>query len=141
MSLKRFRKLEFISQQFDKNPIEFYGDPEAVIGIIGWGSTEGAIREARYMAEERGIKVRHLHPHSISPLPKRQISLFLLRLEHLIVVEENLTGQFAHYLKARFQVKPLSIRKCEGIPLTAEEIYEGIEKIARLTDEDTVEQF
>ena len=136
MSIKRFKKMEAISREFEKNPIEFYGDPEATIGIIGWGSTEGAIREARYEAEKNGIKIRHLHPHTISPLPHRQISLFLARLEHLIVVEENLSGQFTHYLKARFRINPQSIRKCQGIPLTAEEIYKGIEKVARLDNDE-----
>ncbi len=136
MSLKRFRKMEAISKEFEKNPIEFYGDPDATIGVIGWGSTEGAIREARYMAEKNGIKIRHLHPHTISPLPHRQISLFLARLDHLIVVEENLTGQFTNYLKAKFRINPQNIRKCQGIPLTAEEIYEGIEKVARLDNDE-----
>ena len=136
MSKKRFRKLEFISKQFEKNPIEFYGPPEAVIGIIGWGSTEGAIREARYLAAEQGIEVRHLHPHTISPLPARQISLFLLRLKYLLIVEENLTGQFAHYIKARFGVRPIGIRKCEGMPITSDEILRVIVKVAGIDYED-----
>lgn len=135
MSLKRFRKMAAMSRELEKNPIEFYGDPDAKIGIIGWGSTEGAIREARYLAEKKGIAVRHLHPHTISPLPTKQISLFLLRLENLIIVEENMTGQFAHYLQARFRMKPICIRKCEGTPLTPAEIYKGIVKVARLSDE------
>lgn len=136
MSKKRFRKLEFISKEFEKNPIEFYGKPDATIGIIGWGSTEGAIREARYLAEKNDICVRHLHPHTIYPLPSRQISLFLLRLKYLLVVEENLTGQFAHYLKAKFGIRPIGIRKCEGMPITPEEIYRVIVKVARIQDED-----
>ena len=136
MSRKRFRKLEYISKQFEKNPIEFYGNPDAVIGIIGWGSTEGAIREARYLAEDRGIAVRHLHPHTISPLPGRQISLFLLRLKYLLIVEENLTGQFAHYIKARFGVKSIGIRKCEGMPITSDEILRVIVKVAEIENED-----
>lgn len=136
MSKKRLRKLEFISKQFEKNPIEFYGPPDAVIGIIGWGSTEGAIREARYLAAEEGIELRHLHPHTISPLPSRQISLFLLRLKFLLIVEENLTGQFSHYIKARFGVKPIGIRKCEGMPITSEDILKVIIKVAGIDDED-----
>lgn len=136
MSKKRFRKLEFIARQFEKNPIEFYGPPDSNIGIIGWGSTEGAIREARYLAEQDGVETRHLHPHTISPLPSRQISLFLLRLKYLLIVEENLTGQFAHYIKAKFNVRPIGIRKCEGMPITPEEILRVILKVARIDDED-----
>lgn len=138
MSKKRFRKLDTVSRAFEKNPMETYGDPNNKIGIIGWGSTEGAIREARYLAEEKGVKARHLHPSTISPLPERQIANFLHRLDYLIVVEENLTGQFAHFIKAKFGVKPIEVHKCEGTPFTPHEIYNAIMKVARIADEDTI---
>jgi 2-oxoglutarate ferredoxin oxidoreductase subunit alpha len=138
MSRKRFRKMEVIARSFDANPIEIWGRPDAKIGILGWGSTAGAIREARYLAEERGIHVRQMHPHTLSPMPYRQISNFLVRLEHLIIVEENYTGQFAHHIKAHFGAKAIEIHKCEGIPITPEEILKGIEKVAGIIDEYSI---
>jgi len=138
MSRKRFRKMEVIARSFDTNPIEIWGRPDAQIGILGWGSTAGAIREARYLAEERGIHVRHMHPHTLSPMPHRQISNFLVRLEHLIIVEENYTGQFAHHIKAHFGAKAIELHKCEGIPITPEEILKGIEKVAGIIDEYSI---
>jgi len=138
MSKKRFRKLEQVSLAFERNPMETYGDPKAHIGIMGWGSTEGAIREARYLAEQKGVKIRHIHPHTISPLPERQISKFLHRLNHLILVEENLTGQFAHFIKAKFGVKPIEVHKCEGMPFTPDEIFNAIMKVAGIADEDNI---
>ena len=138
MSKKRFRKLDTVSRAFEKNPMETYGDPADKIGIIGWGSTEGAIREARYLAEGHGVRIRHLHPRTISPLPVRQISNFLHRLDYLIVVEENLTGQFAHFIKAKFGVTPIEVHKCEGTPFTPHEIYNAIMKVARIADEDSI---
>lgn len=138
MSKKRFRKLDQVSLAFERNPMETYGDPNVRIGIMGWGSTEGAIREARYLAEAAGVKIRHIHPHTISPLPERQISKFLHRLKHLILVEENLTGQFAHFIKAKFGVKPIEVHKCEGMPFTPDEIFNAIMKVARIADEDNI---
>jgi len=138
MSKKRQRKMEVISRSFDNNPLEAYGKPDAKIGIIGWGSTEGAIREARHLAEKEGVHVRHLHPHTISPLPVRQVSQFLVRLRQLIVVEENLSGQFAKYIKALFGVEPIRIYKCEGVPITPEEIYRGIMKVSRIVNEEYI---
>ena len=138
MSKKRFRKMEVIARSFDANPIEIWGRPDAQIGILGWGSTAGAIREARYLAEERGIYVRHMHPHTLSPMPHRQISNFLVRLEYLIIVEENYTGQFAHHIKAHFGVKAIELHKCEGIPITPEEILRGIERVAGIIDEYSI---
>jgi 2-oxoglutarate ferredoxin oxidoreductase subunit alpha len=138
MSRKRLRKLKVISKAFEKNPVEFYGDPEAKIGIIGWGSTEGAIREACTKAAAEGTQVRHLHPHTISPLPERQISIFLARLKHLIIVEENLSGQFAHFIRSQYGVDPIMIHKCEGVPITSEEVYRGIMKVGSVADEEHI---
>jgi len=138
MSRKRFRKLEMLSYKFEQNPREYYGSPEAKIGVIGWGSTEGAIREARYMAEENGILIRHLHPKVISPLPERQVRSFLVGLKYVIVVEENYTGQFAHFIKAKFGIVPIEIHKCEGVPISSQEIFNGIEKVASIVDEKNI---
>ncbi|TFG58731.1 MAG: 2-oxoacid:acceptor oxidoreductase subunit alpha [Spirochaetales bacterium] len=141
MSRKRLRKLKVIARSFDSNPIEIYGKPDAKLGIIGWGSTEGAIREARYLAKQHGIQVRHLHPHTISPLPERQINHFLAGLDYLVIVEENLTGQFANLIKAKFGVRAIEIHKCEGIPITPEEILAGLIKVGRIADEDNLTGF
>ncbi len=138
MSRKRFRKLETLSSKLEQNPREFYGSKDSKIGVIGWGSTEGAIREARYRAEEKGIVIRHLHPKVISPLPERQIRSFLVGLKYVIVVEENYTGQFAHFIKAKFGVRPIEIHKCEGVPISSQEIFNGIKKVARIADEKNI---
>jgi 2-oxoglutarate ferredoxin oxidoreductase subunit alpha len=138
MMRKRFKKLETLSNALEKNPPEYEGSEEAKIGVIGWGSTEGAIREARMLAEQRGILFRHLHPKVLSPLPERQVRHFLAGLKQVIMVEENFTGQFAHFIKAKFGVKPIEIHKSEGVPITPEEIFNGIEKVARIVDETTI---
>jgi len=138
MTRKRFKKLRRLSRDLEKNPPEYYGPERAKIGIIGWGSTEGAIREARYMAEEKGIPVRHLHPKVVSPLPDRRIEHFLSELSQVIVVEENYTGQFAHFVKGRFGVRPIEVHKCEGVPITPQEILTAVEKVAAIIDEEEI---
>ncbi len=138
MTRKRFSKLKALSNALEKNPKEYEGPVDADIGVIGWGSTEGAIREARLLAEKRGIIFKHLHPKIISPLPEGQIRNFLSGLKQVVMVEENYTGQFAHFIKAKFHIKPIEIHKCEGVPITPEEIYTGIEKVARIVDEENI---
>jgi len=138
MTKKRFSKLKYLSRAFDFNPPEYYGSEDAEIGVIGWGSTEGAIREARYLAEEKGILVRHLHPKEISPLPEKQIKHFLVGLKQVLVVEENYTGQFAHFVKAKFGIRPVEVHKCQGVPISPVEILEVIEKVARVVDEQNI---
>jgi len=138
MTRKRFKKLKYLSKAFESNPPEYYGSEEAEIGVIGWGSTEGAIREARYLAEEKGILIRHLHPKEISPLPEKQIKHFLVGLKQVLIVEENYTGQFAHFIKAKFGVHPVEVHKCEGVPISPVEILRVIEKVARVVDEENI---
>jgi 2-oxoglutarate ferredoxin oxidoreductase subunit alpha len=138
MTRKRFKKLSALSRALEKNPPEYYGPQDAEIGIIGWGSTEGAIREARYLAAEKGIVVRHLHPKLVSPLPDRRIEHFLAELTQVIVVEENYTGQFAHFVKGRFGVRPIEVHKCEGVPITPEEILAAVQKVAAIIDEEDI---
>jgi 2-oxoglutarate ferredoxin oxidoreductase subunit alpha len=138
MTQKRFKKLEVLSKALEANPPEYHGSADAKIGIIGWGSTEGAIREARYLAEERGIKVRHLHPKLLSPLPENRIRHFLVGLKQVVIVEENYTGQFAHFIKGKFGVRPIEMHKYQGVPITPEEVLRGIEKVARIVDEENI---
>ena len=66
---KRFKELETMSNILEKNPPEHEGADEAKIGVIGWGSTEGAIREARLLAEQKGVLFRHLHPKVLLRCP------------------------------------------------------------------------
>jgi len=138
MNKKRFAKLKKLSQVLESNPPEYEGPSSAKIGVIGWGSTYGAIKEARLIAEKRGIHFRHLHPKIVSPLPESQIRHFLAGLDQIVVVEENYTGQFAHFIKGKFGVKPIELHKCEGVPITPEEIINGIEKVARIVDEENI---
>ncbi len=138
MMRKRFKKLEALSNALETNPPDYEGPEEAKIGVIGWGSTEGAIHEARLLAEVRGILFRHLQPKVLSPLPERQVRNFLSGLKQVIMVEENYTGQFAHFIKAKFGIKPIEIHKCEGVPFTPEEIFNGIEKVERIIHEESI---
>ena len=90
------------------------------------------------MAKEKGIMVRHLHTKEISPLPEQQIRHFLAGLKQVMVVEENFTGQFSHFIKAKFGIRPIEVHKCEGIPFHPEEIFTAIKKIARIVDEKNI---
>lgn len=128
---KRFKKISTLAKSLENNPVEWEGPEEAEIGVIGWGSTHGAIHEARLKAAGEGIIFKHLHPKVLSPLPENQIKQFLAGLKQVFVVEENYTAQFAHYLKGKFDIKPIEIKKYQGLPFTPDEIYNGIIKAVR----------
>lgn len=127
MMQKRFRKLETAAAELPKP--ERYGDAEATIGIIGWGSTEGAIQEAVDRARAKGYKVASLHPRILSPLPDDTIQDFIRSVKTVIVPECNYSGQLANLLGAKYGLQAIRVNKFGGIPFTAGEILRAIEEV------------
>ncbi len=129
MTAKRFQKLKTLGVHITQQPIEEVEPEGTEVGVIGWGSTYGAITEAIEMLEEKdGVRVAHLHPRVLSPLNEWRIRRFLGPLQKIIVPEENYTGQYSHFLKGKFGIHPIEVHKIAGIPFTSEEIYEAIKE-------------
>ncbi len=128
MMEKRFRKLATAAEELPQP--ERYGDADATIGIIGWGSTEGAIQEAVDRARARGYKVASLHPRILSPLPDRAMREFIASVEKVIVPESNYSGQLANLLGAKYGLQAIRVHKFGGIPFTAGEILRAIEEVS-----------
>jgi len=128
MMEKRFRKLDTAASELPGPPR--YGDEDADIGIIGWGSTEGAIQEAIDRARAKGYKVASLHPRILSPLPDRTIRDFIRSVKKVIVPECNYSGQLANLLGAKYGLQAIRVNKFGGIPFTAGEILRAIEEVS-----------
>ncbi|HEX6478697.1 MAG TPA: 2-oxoacid:acceptor oxidoreductase subunit alpha [Ktedonobacteraceae bacterium] len=128
MMEKRFRKLDTAAEELPQP--QRYGDADATIGIIGWGSTEGTIQEAVDRAQAKGYKVAALHPKILSPLPDRAIREFIRSVKTVIVPECNYSGQLANLLGARYGLQAIRVNKFGGIPFTAGEILQAIEEVS-----------
>ena len=138
MTEKRFKKLETAAGQFSK--AKTYGDADASIGIISWGSTSGPVFEAIDKALEKGIKVQALYPRTLYPLPTDWIKGFVKNKEVVIVIEANYNAQFKSTIVERCThinrgTEVLEFLKYDGTPFTPEEILEEIEKVAKLQKE------
>ncbi|HLI70258.1 MAG TPA: 2-oxoacid:acceptor oxidoreductase subunit alpha [Ktedonobacteraceae bacterium] len=127
MTQKRFRKLDTAMKELPQP--QRYGDEDATVGLIGWGSTEGAIQEAVDRARAHGHKVAALHLRILSPLPDEAVHRFIHSVETLIVPECNYSGQLANLLGAKYGVQPIRVNKFGGIPFTAGEILRAIEEV------------
>ncbi len=127
MMQKRYRKLETAAEELPA-PTR-YGDDDALIGIIGWGSTEGAIQEAVDHARRNGYKVASLHPKVLSPLPDQTIRTFIGSVRKVIVAECNYSGQLANLLGAKYGLQAIRVNKFGGIPFTAADIFQAIEEV------------
>ena len=128
MTAKRFRKLAQASKELDG--ARAYGPHQALVGVLGWGSTEGAVREAADRALREGLPVAVLYPEALNPLPERAIRDFAARVKRVLVPEVNYTGQLAHLLRAKYGLEAERLNKSEGTPFTPMEIYQKIKEVA-----------
>ncbi len=134
MTRKRWRKLETLAAELDGNGNGIFDDGDgAEVGVIGWGSTEGPIREAIARAREAGVKVAHYHPRVVFPLATQSVRRFVEPLRRVIVFEENFTGQFAQHLRAHVDlgdVEVIEVDQCTGLPFTSDDVYAELERHA-----------
>ena len=127
---KRYHKLWAV-EAISNDLVRTYGKPHPEIGVIGWGSTEGVIREAVQMAIDKGYSVGALHPKILYPQPLTKLREFIQGTKAVIIPEVNFTGQFATLLRKRFAYDFVQLNKCIGLPFTPKEIFDKIEEVAR----------
>jgi 2-oxoglutarate/2-oxoacid ferredoxin oxidoreductase subunit alpha len=124
MTRKRFRKMGLAAAAA---PLAHeYGDPDAEVGIITWGSTWGAVVEAVDRLAEQGIKVHALAPRQILPLPDHQIRPFMESKRIVLVPEVNFTGQFADLLQIHYQRELQRVNVFGGQPFQVGDIVDAI---------------
>jgi 2-oxoglutarate ferredoxin oxidoreductase subunit alpha len=130
MTAKRFQKLESARLEIDTEELcPRFGAEDAEIGIIGWGATQGSIREAVDRALADGLKVAAMHPRVLSPLPEQRLREFTASVERVVVPEVNHQGQFAHHLAAKLGIEPIRLNKIGGLPFTPGEIYTKVREV------------
>ncbi len=119
---KRWRKLRSISEELSF--VRHYGPDDAKVGILAWGSSKGAVKEAVRELEKQGVKVRAIVPQILSPIPKKEFEAFARSVEKAIVVELSHSAQFLRYIRAYLDL-PCELIPCNragGFPWSVREI-------------------
>jgi 2-oxoglutarate/2-oxoacid ferredoxin oxidoreductase subunit alpha len=98
ISEKRMKKLALALRDLPAPQLE--GSADADVTLIGWGSSEGVIRESVRQLVASGIRANQLHFKYMLPFHSREASEILKRCKRTICVEMNATGQFARLLRA-----------------------------------------
>lgn len=124
MQEKRFHKLEPLTQS---SRVTTTGPEVAKVGILGWGSTEGAAIEAAEMLAERGITTATFYPRVVWPLPVERIKQWAEGMELIVVPEVNFYGQFARMIRSDCGIDVISQTQITGRPFTAAMIADFIE--------------
>lgn len=125
MMEKRMRKEQGIAAAVTAPKLQ--GPADADVTLIGWGSTQGVIAEARELLAEAGITANQLQVRWIVPLHGDAILEQLRGAKRTIIVENNYSGQFARYLRSETSfVADGHIRKYDGEPFMPHHIVEAV---------------
>jgi 2-oxoglutarate/2-oxoacid ferredoxin oxidoreductase subunit alpha len=122
MTELRSEKIDGIAREIP--PLHVDSEPGARVLVLGWGSSEGAIRAGVRRAREAGHVVACAHLHHLNPFPANTGDV--LRSFDRVLVPEMNTGQLAMLLRAKYLVDVESFCKVQGQPLFASEIEEQI---------------
>jgi 2-oxoglutarate ferredoxin oxidoreductase subunit alpha len=130
MHEKRMRKMNAVLPRLV--PPQREGPAGADVTLVGWGSTWGAIHEALALLEGRGISANHLQIKYIVPFHADRVSDILSQSRRIVVVENNISGQFASYLRSQTGIKADDlVLKYDGEPMTPGFIARQVESIVR----------
>ena len=129
MVAKRRKKLLALQKTLPVPKV--YGPPEGNVLLVGWGSTQGPIREAVDRARSNGDSISSLHIKHLNPLSNGLDNIFSGFL-HGVVVEMNDEGfygygQLAGLLRARYcDPRIRGINKTDGLTWKVKEILEAV---------------
>ncbi len=127
MADKRLKKLEAMKKDCMQPVV--YGDADADITFITWGSTRGPVLEALQTSnfQIKGKRANLVHYTWVYPFPTDATVKLLSRAKRLIDVEQNATGQFASLIREHTGVLiGERILKYNGRPFYPEEILEKV---------------
>jgi len=129
MNEKRFRKLEGI--RHDVNFMRVYGPEQAKVGVLAWGSSKGAVRNAVKTLNERGQEVKGIIPQVLFPLAVDKLDGYLKGLKRLLIVELSYSKQFLNVLKTQMELPPGTVHygRSGAQPLGVHELIEQVEKL------------
>ena len=95
---KRMKKMDLVLTELPAPKLE--GPANAEVTLIGWGSSEGVIREAVQQLNASGLSANHVQFKYLLPFHSKEAIALLKNCKRTICVEMNSTGQFARHLRA-----------------------------------------
>jgi 2-oxoglutarate ferredoxin oxidoreductase subunit alpha len=121
---KRLHKLELIKGEAIPPEVDGEGD----IAVIGWGSTKHIIKEAVKRLKNKNLST--IHFSWVHPLSEFQLAP-LRKAKHIIVIENNATGQFAKLLRLHGIRVEDQILKSDGLPFFVDELSEKLASLLK----------
>ena len=130
MADKRLRKMATVLEHLPAPVLE--GPADAQVTLVGWGSTWGVILEAVERLNREGISANHLQIKFLAPFHVKEVTAILGASRHVVIVENNQSGQFARHLRAETGIAAHGhIRKYDGEPFEPKHIVAGVKDLLR----------
>lgn len=128
MQEKRKRKFKGIREDvMNRSPVRVYGDEDARILVLGWGSTKGAIIEAINLLED---PVKFVQPIYLEPFPSEEVSKHRDSADLTIAVENNATAQLAQLIRKEVMKEvDEKVLKYDARPFYPHELAESLKEV------------
>lgn len=122
---KRARKLLTFQDKVAAPELE--GPTDAEVTLVGFGSTEGVIRDARVLLDAQGVKANQLAVKWIQPFHADAVTKVIDGAKKVLIVENNYSGQFYRFLRSETGCRVDGhIRKYDGEPLQPHHVVNGV---------------
>jgi len=106
---------------------EYGGDRNPEFLLVSWGSTRGAVMEAREALREDHIRAGSLHFSQVWPLVPELFTPYFDAAREIVMIEGNATGQFAGLIKRETGISiTRRISRYDGLPITPRFILEAL---------------
>jgi 2-oxoglutarate ferredoxin oxidoreductase subunit alpha len=124
----RDAKVEKIADYIPLQAMEV-GPDKGKLLVLGWGSTQGAIKSAVIKARNKGYDVSHAHLRYIKPFPKN-LGELLYNFDKVLIPELN-SGQLIKVIRDKYLIPAIGLNKIQGMPFSAEEVLTRIEEMVK----------
>jgi 2-oxoglutarate ferredoxin oxidoreductase subunit alpha len=122
---KRMRKLETLKGEMPEPPL--YGDGDADVTIVTWGSMKGPVLDAMKWLKGNGKKVQLLHINWVSPFPVEAVTRVLSNAKKTLIVENNFSAQMAGVIREQTGILiEERLLRYDGRPVYPEQVYEKV---------------
>lgn len=109
--------------------VEYSGDENPEVLLIGYGSAIGAIWEGARLLREQGMRVGVAQVRVIQPMPVHELQPRIDAAGHTFVIENNALGQFAFLMRGHgIHGRIASILKYDGTLFLADEVASRVKE-------------
>jgi 2-oxoglutarate ferredoxin oxidoreductase subunit alpha len=129
---KRMSKLDLALKEIaDEDKAVLYGNPDADIVLVSWGSTKGAILDAIDNLQKDGIAVKFIQVRLLNPFPSDLVRSLLGNSRAVVDIEMNYSGQLGSLVRQHVGRQPdYLVVKYNGRPMSLDEVYNAVRRIS-----------